>query len=87
MDARDLKLSRKMQKLIRRVSELVEKEMGEPMGVALVVFPWLREGEEPREAEYQYDSNAPREHMKGALTAVVEKWRAGIPDLPPHLKQ
>lgn len=87
MDNLDLKLSRKMQKLIRRVEQYVEKEMGEPMGVTLIVFPWTREGEDSRTAEYQYASNAPRSHMHGSLKAVVSKWDAGLQDIPPHEKQ
>lgn len=87
MDALDMKLSRKMQKLIRRVEQFVEKEMGEPLGVTLIVFPWSRPGEDSRIAEYQYASNAPREHMHGSLRAVVTKWDAGHPDIPPHEKQ
>lgn len=87
MDALDLKLSRKMQKLIRRVEQFVEKEIGEPMGVTLIVFPWTREGEESRTAEYQYASNAPRSHMHGSLKAIVSKWDAGAQDISPHEKQ
>lgn len=87
MDALDLKLSRKMQKLLRRVEQFVEKEMGEPMGVTLIVFPWTRAGEESRTAEYQYVSNAKRAHMHGSLKAIVDKWDAGQPDVPPHRKQ
>ena len=87
MDSLDLKLSRKMQKLIRHVEQYVEKEMGEPMGVTLVVFPWTREGEESRVAEYQYVSNAPRSHMHASLKAIVTKWDAGATDVPPHEKQ
>jgi hypothetical protein len=87
MDARDLNLSRKMQKLCRRVEQLVAKEMGEQMGVALVVFPWQGSDEPERIAEYQYVSNAPRDLMRTALTAVSDKWRAGGQDIAPHLKQ
>jgi hypothetical protein len=87
MDALDLKLSRKMQKLIRRVEQLVEKEMGEPMGVTLIVFPWSRPDEGSRIAEYQYASNAPRTHMHGSLKAIVTTWDAVYPDVPPHEKQ
>jgi hypothetical protein len=87
MDARDLKLSRKMQKLCQKVEQFVAKEMGEQMGVALVVFPWQKPGETEGLAEYQYVSNAPRDLMRTVLTAVAEKWRAGGQDIPPHLKQ
>lgn len=86
MDARDLKLSRKMQKLLRRVEQLVVKEMGEEMGVALVVFPWRKPDEPERIAEYQYVSNAPRDLMRTLLTAVAEKWKSGGEDIPPHMK-
>lgn len=84
MDARDLKLSRKMQKLIRKVEALVEKEMGESMAVTLIVFPWARAGEVDKQVEYQYASNVPRQHMYGALEAVITKWKADVPDTPPH---
>lgn len=87
MDALDLKVSRRLRKILQRVERLVEKEIGEQMGIALVVFPWTRPGEQSRKAEYQYVSNAGREHMRGAFKAIVTKWEAGHEDLPPHEKQ
>lgn len=87
MDATDFKLSRKMEKLCRRFEQLVQKEMGEEMGVAVVVFPWTRPGEGSRIAEYQYASNAPRPLMRSVFEGIIGKWRAGAPDLPPHVKQ
>ncbi|HYE70623.1 MAG TPA: hypothetical protein VD932_03775 [Aquabacterium sp.] len=86
-DGLDLKVSRKLQKILRRVQDVVRKEVGEEMGIALVLFPWA-EGDEPDQVgEYQYVSNAPRSHMQGALRSIVAKWDAGQPDTPPHLRQ
>lgn len=89
-DALDLKVSRRLQKLIRRVSTLVDKEIGQHMGVVLVVFPWREHPGEPADrklAEYQYASNAPRAHMHGCFKAIVAKWDAGGVDIPPHERQ
>lgn len=84
MDQLDLKVSRRLKKIMRRVEELVRKEIGEEMGIGMVVFPWTRDGESSRKAEFQYISNAPRAHMHGAMKALVEKWDAGGGDVPPH---
>ena len=80
---RDLKLSRKMQKLLRRFEELVRKEMGEEMGVAIVVWPWA-EKHDGEIVEFQYVSNARRDFMHERLKALVKKWDAGQIDIPPH---
>jgi hypothetical protein len=87
MDALDFKVSQRLRSIMKRREKIVRQETGEDLGLALVVFPWAREGEEPRQAECQYISNAPRAHMHGALKALIEKWDAGMPDVPPHQKQ
>ena len=87
MDEKDLKLSRKMIKLLEKFDQLVTKEMGEQMGVAIVVFPWQRKDEPERIAEYQYASNAPRHLMRSVFEGIVEKWKAGGGDVPPHIRQ
>jgi hypothetical protein len=86
-DQLDLKVSRKLQKILRRVQDVVRKEVGEEMGIALVLFPWAKGDEPDQVAEYQYVSNAPRSHMQGALRSIVHKWDAGQPDTPPHRRQ
>jgi hypothetical protein len=80
---RDLKLSRKMQKLVRKFQELVRKEMGQDMGVAVIVWPWA-EKEDGEIAEFQYASNAHRSFMHERLKELVKKWDKGEPDSPPH---
>ena len=87
MDERDLRISRKLQKIMRKVEQLIAKEVGEELGVTLVVHPWLKPDEPARDAEMQYISNMPRDHMQGSLRSIVQKWDAGVPDIPPHLKQ
>jgi hypothetical protein len=62
MDSRDLRISRKLQKIIRKVEQLVAKEVGEEIGVTLIVHPWRKLDEPEREAEMQYISNMPRTH-------------------------
>lgn len=86
---RDLVISRRMQKLARRVTDLVRRELGEELGVALLVFPWsdIRGIPEGTPAEFQYISNAPRSHMHGMLKELIAKWDKGDPDTPPHLRQ
>ncbi len=83
--ARDLKLSRKMDKLIRKMSELAEKEMGEPMGVAIIVWPWA-EKQDGEIAEFQYASNARRDFMHERLKELVKKWDSGVSHMPLHEK-
>lgn len=80
---RDLKLSRKMQKLVRRFEELVRKEMGEDMGVGVIVWPWA-EKEDGEVVEFQYASNAPRVFMHERLKELVKGWDKGHPDVPVH---
>jgi hypothetical protein len=87
MDQLDQRISKRLQKIIRRVERLALSEIGEEVGIVLIVLPWTRTGEDSREAELQYISNVPRSHMHGALKALVKKWDAGAPDIPPHLKQ
>lgn len=86
-DQLDLKLSRKLRKIMDRVERVVTKEIGREMGIALIVFPWREPDEPERIAEYQYISNAPRELMREAFNVVVAKWNAGHVDIPPHEKQ
>jgi hypothetical protein len=88
--ARDLKLSRKLKRIAAKVSRMIENEMGEPMGMGIVIFPWAS-SEEARAAgetaEYQYTSNAPRHHMHEVMRNLVKKWDSGGPDIAPHEKQ
>jgi hypothetical protein len=84
VDELDIRVSRRLRKILQRVERLVEKEIGEPFGIGLVVFPWTREGEKSRVAEYQYTSNAPREHMHGVMKALVAKWDGKAIEIPPH---
>lgn len=86
-DQLDIRVSRQLRTIMKRLEKIVRQEVGEDMGLGLVVFPWTRAGEQSRTAEYQYISNAPRTHMHGALKALVEKWDAGMGDVPPHEKQ
>lgn len=86
MDDLDLKVSRKLQKLMRRVQQMVDKEVGERMGVALIVFPYTREGEASRVARYQYICNTQREHMREVLKGIVENWDTKVSHVPPHME-
>lgn len=83
MNERDMRISKAMQRIAQRCAAVVAEEVGEECGVTLFVHPW-GEGEK---AEFQYISNAPREHMHGALRALLEKWDSGAPSIPPHEKQ
>lgn len=87
MDKLDQQVSRKLRKIMQRLERLVEKEVGEQLGIGLVVFPFTRPGEGSRTAECQYISNMPRGHMHGVMKMLVNKWDAGGPDIPPHEKQ
>lgn len=86
----DLRLSRKLKKIAQRVESFLQKEMGEPLGFAMVVFPYAGQAsgfQAGEKAEFQYISNAPRIEMHRALKALVAKWDAGHVDIPPHEKQ
>lgn len=86
-DALDIRVSQRLRRILTRLEKVVRQEVGEDMGLGLVVFPWTREGDASRTAEFQYISNAPRAHMHGCLKALVAKWDGGMPDVPPHEKQ
>lgn len=81
-----MKISRSLQRIAQRCAEIVAEEVGEECGVTLFVHPWSRDGS-GEVAEFQYISNAPREHMHGALRALLAKWDSGAPSIPPHSKQ
>lgn len=91
MNRKDTQISARLQTIARKVRALVEKECGEPMGIALFLQPY-HEGEAPPDGqptdvrEFQYVSSFPRAHMLGMMKATVEKWEAGQPDIPPHLR-
>lgn len=84
MDARDIKISRKLQKLARRCAELAAKEFGEPVGLTLMVHPYTDPGKTEGIREFQYISTLERDHMYRAMSAIVEKWKRGEPDVVPH---
>lgn len=84
MDATDLKISRRLKKIMARVERLVAKEIGEQCGCALIVFPFSREGEASRIAEYQYICNVSRDNMRGALKAISDKWESEVNHVAPH---
>lgn len=81
----DLKISRRLEKLLRKTSEIATKEFGEEVGISLIVHPYQRPDQ--LVAELQYISNLPRTHMHEAMRGLVAKWDAGGRDIPPHLKQ
>lgn len=87
MDALDIRVSQRLKTIMKRLEKIVRQETGEDLGLGLVVFPWTREGEPSRVAEFQYISNAPRQHMHGALKELVGKWDRGMADVAPHDKQ
>jgi hypothetical protein len=87
MDSLDIRISQRLKTIIKRLEKIVRQETGEELGIALLVFPWTREGESSRSAEFQYISNVPRSHMHGALKELVKKWDEGMADIPPHEKQ
>lgn len=74
-----------MEKLLRRVEETARKEMGEDMGVAIIVWPWA-EKEDGEVVEFQYASNARRDFMHERLKQLVKKWDNGVSHIPPHEK-
>jgi hypothetical protein len=90
MNVIDLKISRKMQKLIKKTEELVRKEIGDKVGVTLVLHPYRHTPEDtPLVAEFQYVSTMPRHHMYGAFRAITDKWDkegSALKDIPPHMR-
>lgn len=73
---------------MRKLDTLAEKEIGERVGLGLVLFPYVAEGESiEKKVEYHYISNCARKHMHGALKSLVNKWDSGHVDRPPHEMQ
>lgn len=87
MDSRDLQMSRKLQKVMRRVEQLVTKEIGDGVGITLMIHPFAKDEQSSELREFQYISNMDRSHMAGAMQSLLAKWRAGHVDMPPHEKQ
>jgi hypothetical protein len=87
VDALDRRVSQRLQVILERVQRVVRAEVGEDLGISLLVMPFSRPGEPDRVAEFQYISNMPRRYMHGALKALLAKWDAGMADIPPHEKQ
>lgn len=81
----DLKISRRLEKVLRKVNAIAAKEFGEEVGISLIVHPYQRPDQ--LVAELQYISSMPRHHMHEAMRGLVAKWDAGGQDIPPHLKQ
>lgn len=84
MDATDLKISRRLKKVLRKTEELVQKEVGERCGVALIVFPFTRPGEASRVAEYQYICNTRREQMHAIIKGIAANWDKTMNHVAPH---
>lgn len=84
MNERDLVLSRRLTEIAKQVDEILEREVGGNVGFSLFVHPFTTDG---AEQEFQYISTLPREHVQGALAALLEQWKAGMPDVVPHAKQ
>ncbi len=88
MNEIDMMVSRRLQKIMRKLDELVTKEVGESMGLGMVIFPFANEksGLKPGDiSRFQYISNCPRSHMHGCFKALLEKWESGQhQDIPPH---
>lgn len=87
MDALDIRVSNRLKTIMKRLEKIVRQETGEELGLGLVIFPWTRDGEQSRTAEFQYISNAPRQYMHGVMKELVGKWDGGMADVPPHDKQ
>lgn len=86
MDKFDVLVSQRLRMIMERLQRIVREEVGEDLGLALLVFPHTRPGEADRLAEFQYISNTPREHMRASLRVLLMKWDQGMPDVPPHQK-
>lgn len=85
---KDVRISRRLETIMRKVVALVEKECeGESMNVALFLHPVAKSESDSEIREFQYISNMDRMHMLQMLKATVGKWEAGQPDVPPHERQ
>lgn len=73
----DDKVSRRLSKIMRKVEQMVTKEIGEPCFVAMLIQPAARDlvqqAQEP-EAELQYISNSTREFARDAMGSMLAKW-------------
>ena len=81
------RISKRMQNIMRKVTRIVENEVGEGCLVGILVQPWQDENVPGDVADMQYGCNAPREFMREAMRAMVDKWDEGVKHTPPHERQ
>ena len=74
----DKEISRKMQDIGKEITDRLKDITGEDTGFSLIVF-----NREP-ESRLNYVSNCDREQVVEALTALLEGWGKGMPDIPAH---
>jgi hypothetical protein len=79
--AADRKVSIALKDIARRCADDVQRNAGEAMGVALLIFPLGRLG------AAQYISNVHRESMRQQLRELLDHWDAGMPEIPAHERQ
>jgi hypothetical protein len=69
-------ISEKLQDLSRHIDKYLEEVAGERVTFSLIVFT------NPR---FQYISNTKdRAEIAGALQALIDGWKKGMPDIPAH---
>ena len=74
----DMNVSRELQRLAKELDEELETIAGQRMTFCLVAF-----NAEPG-SRVNYISNGNRSDVKTALKVLIEKWDAGMPDIPSH---
>jgi hypothetical protein len=69
-------VSEKLQELASHLDKYLEEVAGERVSLSLIVFT------NPR---FQYISNtSDRTDIAGALQALIDGWKKGMPDIPAH---
>lgn len=90
MHENDLRISRRLQTIARKVSALIDKECGEPMGVVLMLQAYAPTKEREGEIrEFQYIATFERAHVIEMMRAMVAKYDRGETgvSVPPHERQ
>lgn len=78
ISAADVAVSDALRQISDELSAKLEEIAGQRMHFSLIVFQ-----SEPG-SRLNYVSNCQRDYVVGAMQALLQGWRAGMPDVPAH---
>jgi len=82
MSKRDLLLSANLQGVMEGLDEVLKELLGERMCIVLVAAPFGQPV-----TQVQYVTNAQAEQSMHLLKVLLDRWEAGVPDVPVHEMQ